>query len=1002
MRVWMTPNSQTQPNESGGIATLVRAYAAHAEAARMTFVDDPDQADVWAVHAGAKTGLRGKPVVAHVHGLYWTAENILHEAWHTEVNQAVLESIREAHVVTVPSQWVARSLQRELHLDPVVLGHGINAQQISSTEPSGHYVLWNKNRIGDACTPDAVGVLARRFPERAFHTTLWNQSKLPNVHVLGLLDHTDMLRTVERAFLYLSTAKETFGIGTLEALAAGVPVLGWAEGGNLDLVAHKQTGYLAQPGNYEDLVAGYRWLEANRMRMRDACRRSVQGYSWYVVMRRLRRIYQQAQQIFAERAERKVTVIVPAFNKGATLARTLDSVLAQTLPAAEILVIDNNSTDHTAQLVETYAERGVTYVLESKQGVAYARNRGLALAQSPYVCCLDADDALAPTFLDTCVQALVNDPTLGVAYTRLLTYVNGEPHTVSDWPAAYNFDAFLEKRNQVPTCTVMRTDVARRLGGYRQRYAPLGAGAEDAEFYLRMGARGYRARLVSDEPLFWYSLGTGITSQPDYREVDWTAWHPWTQPQQRALLPAAAPRVQGSGWPRIRSYSTPQVSVVIPCGGHHLSYVADALDSLEAQTHVHWEAIVVLDFKEHEYEEPVAWLKTAYPFVQWLYGPRKGAGAARNAGALEARAPFLLFLDADDFLRPDALRMLLAEQDGRTEPAIVYSDYVGHAYVEASTAAQLRQRGRLLHRDERDGYTHIAYEAYDYDCERAVQQPQRVGSYIWCLVSALVPRVYHTAIGGFDEEMESWEDWDYWVRMARAGFCFARVPHRLMDYRFYSGTRRESGIHLAESLIQYLQEKYAGEKPMPCGSCGRRRASAVAQDALQTPTRLALPEFQGVPMSSQDMVLVRLNDHNIGTHPIVGAVTRTMYGYRAHGDELMLARVDYELRRDLFVLLEEPLPPDTLDVVHQVAPPAEGTLGALEGMTPVLLRALEASHIHTLADVTHAAQLDDVAGMTAAMRARIVEAAGLSADAASVAAPAKRTVGRPKGSTARP
>ena len=56
--------------------------------------------------------------------------------------------------------------------------------------------------------------------------------------------------------VYLSTSQETFGIGTVEALAAGVPVLGWASGGNLDIVQHMKTGYLAEVGDYDDLQRG--------------------------------------------------------------------------------------------------------------------------------------------------------------------------------------------------------------------------------------------------------------------------------------------------------------------------------------------------------------------------------------------------------------------------------------------------------------------------------------------------------------------------------------------------------------------------------------------------------------------------------------------------------------------------------------------------------------------------------------------------------------------------
>lgn len=1002
IRVWMLPEKNAAAEDRGGIPTLVRAYYQHGPLANIEYVDKQEDAQVLAVHAGMKTGLRGKPVVAHVHGLYWTAEDAQTDIFHRQVNASVIESIREAHVVTVPSQWVAQVIRRDMRLEPVVLPHGVDTKNISSTQPSGHYVLWNKNRIADACNPDAVAFLAERFPDREFHTTLWNHSKKKNVRVIGLQSHDDMLKTIERSFLYLSTAKETFGIGTLEALAAGVPVLGWAEGGNLDLVSHKQTGYLAQPGNYEDLAAGYKWLEANRMRMRDVCRRAADEYKWLDVSKKLRSVYLSAIRAFDLRSSRKVSVVVPCYNKGNTLAKTLDSILAQTLPAADIFVVDNNSTDNTAQVVEQYAEKGVRYLHEEKQGVAHARNAGIEKAHSPYICCLDADDSIAPEFLATCVDTLIEDPTLGVAYTRLLPIVNGQAQRISQWPNEYNFDAFLEKRNQVPTCAVFRKDVFARLGGYRQRYAPGGAGAEDAEFYLRMGARGYKAKLATQEPLFLYSMGQGFTSRAEYKEPDWTWWHPWAK--DRAKLPFAALAKTAYGSHMVRSYSKPKVSVVIPCAGHHVDTLMDVLDSLDAQTFLDWEVVVVLDFPQNEYKQRVSSLKQAYPFAQWVYGTQQGAGAARNLGAILSSAPNLLFLDADDFLHPQALEVMFSARQDKQEPEIIYTDYTGHAYIEENLAKELAERNRLLSHDKTDGYAHVSYQSLEYDCERAIKQPElNKEPYIWCLVSALVPRLYHVAIGGFDEKMESWEDWDYWLRMARAGFCFRRVAQRLVDYRFYSGTRRELGRQIAKDLIQYLTEKYKGEKPMPCGGCGRKRASAIAQQDAQSPLRLAAPQLGATGMGGS-LILVRLNDNNIGTHPIVGGVTRTSYGYRSHGDEFFVAQSDYEARKDLFLLVEEISAPIVEETVEQVEPPQEGTLAAIEGMTPVLLRSLESMNIQSLEDVnSEEGKLQTVPGITTVMIERILKAVGQVSpnQTPAKAEPTKKPVGRPKGSSSR-
>lgn len=197
---------------------------------------------------------------------------------------------------------------------------------------------------------------------------------------------------------------------------------------------------------------------------------------------------------------------------------------------------------------------------------------------------------------------------------------------------------------------------------------------------------------------------------------------------------------------------------------------------------------------------------------------------------------------------------------------------------------------------------------------------------------------------------------------------------------------------------------------MPCGSCGRQRARMIAQQNAQTPTPLAAPQFQGAPIMSESLVFVRLNDNNIGTHHIMGGVTRTSYGYRSHGDEFLIARMDYEARKDLFILLEEQTPVVKEEPVVQVEQPEEGTLQAIEGMTPVLLRSLESMNVRSLGDIqmANAGALRDVPGITTVMLQRILEAAQKhssqftpNTNPVAPAVTSKKSVGRPKGNASR-
>ena len=84
-----------------------------------------------------------------------------------------------------------------------------------------------------------------------------------------------------------------------------------------------------------------------------------------------------------------VSVIIPAYNRDRYLAEAIESVLAQTYPAIELIVVDDGSSDRTAEVAQRYA---LTYHFQPNGGISAARNAGIALATGEFLAFLDSDD----------------------------------------------------------------------------------------------------------------------------------------------------------------------------------------------------------------------------------------------------------------------------------------------------------------------------------------------------------------------------------------------------------------------------------------------------------------------------------------------------------------------------------------------------------------------------------------------------------------------------------
>lgn len=807
MKLFIYPFFGDKDTGEGGIRRVVEAQKKYLPLVGVEIVDDPNKADLCAYHGGDWLDT-DRPVVLHCHGLYWAEYDWAN--WAHELNNRVIDSMRRAALVTAPSKWVQHIIQRGMMLDAPVLYHGVDPDDWTE-EPASYswtpesYVLWNKTRPDPVCDPSPVNKLASLSRDVQFVSTFGEDAD--NIRLTDRTDSTTALEYVRNAGIYLATTRETFGIGTLEAMAAGVPILGWRWGGQAEFVEHKVTGYLATPGDYDDLLYGLRWCIENREKLGKAARLTVlQSWTWPSIMAQYVTLYRQVlRRSIRKPGQPKVSVVITCYNLAETLPRAVDSVLKQDQwnPLdTEIVIVNDNSPDDTAAVSAKLAAKRKNIKVVTNESNLYlsgALNAGISAANGRYIVPLDADNELGPLALRLLSDALdkgYKNPTTGklehidIAYGAMeLVDESGvnEPFT-SGWPGQFNYTEQMRHRNQIPSTSMYRKSVWERVGGYRRRCRT----AEDADFWCRATSFGAIPRRVTDAVTLVYHDRSDSMS---HVQQDW-AWHDWyTWSRIPRLTPFGAARTDG-GKVNIPTYEPALITVVIPVGPGHAQYVQDAVDSLVSQTFTRWRCVIVNDSGEK--------LPLLPPFVEVIEVNREipvGPSLARNIAISSIRTALFVPLDADDYLQPDALERLYITWKSLGPEYYVYGDW----YVQ-----ETKER----------------YNAPEYDCSELTQRLPHA-------VTALYTKAQWEKVGGFDEQLQAWEDWDFVLALAANGFCGARCDTPIFQYRMSTGGRREAMYAKRDELKKFISDKWQdyivkGAPLMACSGCGKRNSQQTA------------------------------------------------------------------------------------------------------------------------------------------------------------------------------
>jgi glycosyltransferase involved in cell wall biosynthesis len=184
-----------------------------------------------------------------------------------------------------------------------------------------------------------------------------------------------------------------------------------------------------------------------------------------------------------------VSAIIPVFNRQKYIAEAIDSVLAQTYDAIEIIVVDDGSSDDSAVIVKNYNSPHIRYHYQKNQGISAARNKGVELAIGEFYAFLDSDDLWMPTKIERQLDAFRSNIELDLVFSKVSQFQ--EPGT----SAKIKFDPNIQM-GIIPSSMIIKADSFKQVGGFSIRWRVV----EFLDWYARVLEVGLTSQVIN-EPL---------------------------------------------------------------------------------------------------------------------------------------------------------------------------------------------------------------------------------------------------------------------------------------------------------------------------------------------------------------------------------------------------------------------------------------------------------------------------------------------------------------------
>lgn len=393
-----------------------------------------------AVGAGWLAKPSGLPYAVLVHG-----NDLLMEEQRPAHGQSISQMLKSAAWVGVNSAFTAARVQAHgvawskiIRTHPAVTGEPFEAAETRSPDGAIHLVTVCRlvPRKNVATVIKAVAELQAEFPQLIYDIIGDGPEKneleklvdrlglRPAIIFHGQVDDQKKWELMKQSAVAIMVPDvrqagsdvEGLGLFFLEAAAMGLPIIASHTGGISDAVKNDVNGLLVDPSSVESIS------QALRLLLPDQAKRQALGQAGQTMMRQEFTAKVRVGRVVTmiERAHQKspplISVVIPAYQSAQTMRQTLESVLAQTWPQMEIIVVDDGSTDDLATAVAPFTDR-MRLIRQSNHGAPVARNRGAAAASGEFILFLDADTVLQPEALTDMAVVLQTHPDASYAYS---------------------------------------------------------------------------------------------------------------------------------------------------------------------------------------------------------------------------------------------------------------------------------------------------------------------------------------------------------------------------------------------------------------------------------------------------------------------------------------------------------------------------------------------------------------------------------------------------------